>query len=181
MAAPSDVHARLVRLLQNAHAGELAAFHAYEGHRLSVRDPAERMDLARIQLEELEHRECVGAILRRLGAAPRPSRERGMALIGRAIGLLCRIGGWLVPMYGAGLLERGNIVEYDVAARLAAEAGYPEPIPSLEAMAYVEWEHEAYFRAKVRSHRLSRFIPHWSVPPARIRPAVRLEPPAARA
>ncbi len=39
--------------------------------------------------------------------------------IGTVIGILCRVGGWFVPMYGAGMLERPNIAEYEVAARHA--------------------------------------------------------------
>lgn len=41
-------------------------------------------------------------------------------------------------MYGAGRLERGNIVEYEIAAKLAAECGHPEMIDCLLEMAEVE-------------------------------------------
>jgi rubrerythrin len=68
-------------------------------------------------------------------------------------------------MYGAGLLESRNIVEYEVAARLAAESGHPEFVDCLLEMAEVEWEHELYFRERVLSHALVRFIPVWKTPP----------------
>ena len=68
-------------------------------------------------------------------------------------------------MYGAGWLESRNIVEYEVAARLALEAGHPEFVDCLLSMAEVEWEHEAYFRTRVMEHPLARFLPMWKTPP----------------
>src|SRR5262245_46392293 len=100
----------LIRMLQNAYSGELAAFYAYEGHWRSVSDPDERREIKQIGDEEIVHRNCVGELLAKLGAGPRPGRELMMKCIGLTIGFLCRIGGWLIPMYGAGKLESGNIV-----------------------------------------------------------------------
>jgi hypothetical protein len=67
-------------------------------------------------------------------------------------------------MYGAGKLERRNIVEYEHAARYAFECGKIEFIDCLLTMAEVEWEHEQYFRAKFLSHRLGRLLPIWLAP-----------------
>jgi hypothetical protein len=158
---------RLIYLLQNAHAGELAAYHAYDGHYKSVKDPAEKQEIKKIRDEEWEHRECVARLLQDLGAAPRPPREFLMKLVGLSIGLMCRIGGWLIPMYGAGKLESGNIVEYEVAARLAFEANRPEFIEDLLFMAEIEWDHELYFRKKYLSHRAQGLLPKWKLPPNR--------------
>lgn len=158
---------RLIRLLQDAHAGELAAFHAYDGHFKSVKDPKERQEIKKIRDEEWEHRECLARFLSEIGAAPRPAREFLMKGVGLTIGFLCRIGGWLIPMYGAGKLESGNIVEYEIAARLAFAAGRPEWISPLLHMAEVEWDHEIYFRQKLLSHRWGRFLPVWPLPPPR--------------
>ena len=47
-----------------------------------------------------------------------------MYLVGTTIALLCFVGGFFVPMYGAGVIERRNIREYEDAARLAELAGY---------------------------------------------------------
>ena len=55
----------------------------------------------------------------------------------RQIKLPCRIGGWLIPMYGAGRLESGNVREYEDAARFAVMAGYRRFVPALLEMA--EW------------------------------------------
>jgi ferritin-like metal-binding protein YciE len=158
---------KLIKLLQDAHAGEMAAYHAYEGHWRSVSDPNEKKEIQKIQAEEIEHRECLGQFLIELGAAPRPGRERLMALIGRTIGLLCRLGGWFIPMYGAGQLEQGNIVEYETAARLARAAGLEQYVEPLLKMAEVEWDHEAFFRAKVQTHWAARLVPLWPTPPPR--------------
>lgn len=157
----------LVAILRLACSGELAAALAYRGHWHAVRDPADRERIRRIEAEEWHHRELVGAMLAGLGAAPAPTRERRARLIGRGLGLLCHVAGWLLPMYGAGRLERGNIVEYETAARLAVEAGRPELADCLLGMAEVEWEHEQYFRSCVGRHRLARWVPLWPPPPPR--------------
>ncbi len=163
----ATARARLVRLLQGAYSGELAATYAYVGHGRSLRDPVEREEIRAIEVQEHDHRTRVGRILAALGAGPDARRERRFTRIGKTIGLLCRLGGWYVPMYGAGRLERGNIVEYEVAARLAQAAGRPEFVEDLLDMAEVEWDHEAYFRAKVLSHPLRHVLRVWSAPPPR--------------
>ncbi len=157
----------LIRLLQNAYSGELAAFYAYEGHWRSLRDPQEIADVQKIQREEWEHRECIGRFLKELGAAPNPRRELIFTCIGKTISLLCRIGGWYIPMYGAGKLERGNIVEYEIAARMAASAGFSHMVDELLKMAEVEWDHELYFRRKAQSHGLRHLLRIWAPPPPR--------------
>ena len=56
-------HERLVSLLQEAHAGEMAAAYAYRGHWKSMKDPGEREAIAKIEREEWEHREIVRGML----------------------------------------------------------------------------------------------------------------------
>jgi hypothetical protein len=129
--------------------------------------PEEREHILKIEGEEWHHREGVGVMLARMGRAPSPWREWRAPVIGATLGPLCMVTGWLAPMYGAGRLERGNIVEYEVAARLAVRAGYPEFVDDLLAMAEVEWDHEQYFRGKVLSNALGRRLPIWSEPPPR--------------
>jgi rubrerythrin len=158
---------RLAAILRLAYSGELAAGLAYRGHWHSVRDPADRARIRQIEADEWHHRELVGGMLAQLGHAPSPARERRARLVGRAIALFCHVGGWLAPMFGAGRLERGNIVEYETAARLARRAGRLELVDCLLTMAEVEWDHEQYFRSRVESHRLARWLPIWSPPPPR--------------
>lgn len=162
-----DARAALIAVLRNAYSGELAASLAYGGHAASVSDPQEREEILVILRQELEHRELVGKMLAELGASPSPVKEKVFFLIGTAISLLCRAGGWFIPMYGAGKLESGNIVEYEVAARHARDAGYPQYVDCILRMAEVEWDHELYFRRKVESSIAHKLFPRWPVPPPR--------------
>ena len=70
-------------------------------------------------------------------------------------------------MYGAGMLERRNIVEYEDAARHAMACGRAHMLPCLLTMAEVEWEHEAYFRERVLGHWGAKLLPVWPAPPPR--------------
>jgi rubrerythrin len=155
----------LVALLRLACSGELAAALAYRGHARSVENDDERRAIEKIEQEELHHRRVLFEMLRALGCAPKRLREARAWLIGRTLGLLCRVSGWLIPMYGAGRLESRNVREYEAAARHALRCGRREWIDCLLTMAEVEWEHEAYFRARVLSCRLGRRLPIWPAPP----------------
>jgi rubrerythrin len=153
----------LASALRRAHAGELAAFLAYQGHARSV-EGAESGEIAAIATQEMEHRRSVARMLEDLGAKPGRLREALFRVIGAVLGSLCRVSGWLLPMYGAGLLESGNIREYEEAAGLALAGGRPDLVPDLLRMAQVEWDHESYFRAKVLSRPL-RVLSLWSLEP----------------
>ena len=157
----------LIRVLRSACSGELAAIHAYHGHAASVSSAEERERILVIRAEEHHHRELVLGLLASLGAAPSRKREVLFWCIGKSISLLCRIGGWFIPMYGAGKLERLNIVEYENAARYARELGRTDMIECLLTMAEVEWEHEKYFRERIVGHWMLRIFPMWDAPPAK--------------
>ena len=165
--SPEQHRAALIAVLQNAYSGELAASLAYGGHAASVSDAKERDEILVILRQELEHRAEVGKMLASLGGAPSPAKERIFFLIGSTISLLCRVGGWFIPMYGAGKLEAGNIVEYEIAARHAVGAGRQDLVDCLLKMAEVEWDHELYFRSKVELSVLRHLFPRWPVPPPR--------------
>lgn len=163
---PFQARERLIAILQRAYSGELAAAHAYRGHWQSVACAQEQADIQGIEAEELEHRRAVGHILRQLDAQPQWFREIYMDRIGRSIAFLCHLGGWFIPMYGAGQLEYGNVAEYEHAARYAWSAELPQHVDVLLEMAEVEWEHEQYFRQKIKGHWLCRFVPDWGqLPP----------------
>jgi rubrerythrin len=156
---------RLAALLRLAYSGELAAAFAYRGHANSVRDAEERRRIREIEDEELHHRRLVGDMLLALGRSPSRMRELRAQLVGRTLGLLCHVSGWLLPMYGAGKLESRNVREYEAAARHAWAAGRREWVDCLLTMAEVEWEHEAYFRGRVLAHRFGRRLRLWPAPP----------------
>jgi rubrerythrin len=164
-AARENSQNKLVAILQSAYSGELAAAHAYRGHRHAVSDAEEKARIRAIENEELHHRELVGEMLRKLDAGPNHAREIRANIIGRTLGLLCHVSGWLAPMYAAGRLESRNIREYETAARYARDSEHEEFIDCLLMMAEVEWEHELYFRSRVKSHALGRRLDLWSQPP----------------
>ncbi len=160
-----DDLALLIRQLQGAYSGERAAGHAYRGHWKSVRDAKEREEIQQIEREEWHHRQLVAGLLAQLGAKPNRLREATFFVIGHTIATLCRVGGWFIPMYGAGRLERHNIVEYEDAALYASRCGHEEMIECLLTMAEVEWEHERYFRSKCEGHFLLRVLKLWEPAP----------------
>ncbi len=158
---------KLIDLLRLAYSAELAAAHAYRGHWHSVSAADERDRIQQIENEEWHHRQLVGEMLDKLGMKPSRGREVRASVIGRVLGFLCHLTGWLAPMYGAGRLESSNIREYETAARYARDAGHDELVDCLLTMAEVEWEHEKYFRSCVRMHRLGRRLALWPEPPPR--------------
>jgi hypothetical protein len=145
---------QLIHILQGAYSGELAAGFAYRGHWRSVTSPNERAAIQKIEQEEWVHRKRVGEMLASLGASPRKLREAKLWLIGRTIGLACHFTGWFLPMYFAGRLESGNVIEYEVAAAHAAALGLTEFEADLLLMARVEKEHELFFLSIITGHRL---------------------------
>ena len=169
----ADAREKLIHQLQGAYSGELAAGYAYRGHWHSVRDSAERERIRAIEAEEWHHRELVGAMLRDLGAAPSRKREAIFWCIGKTIAGLCHVGGWFIPMYGAGRLEVNNIVEYEDAAVYARECGHEEMVDCLMAMAQTEWEHEKFFRERIAGHWMLRWFPLWTPPTASPKPETR--------
>jgi len=160
--------ASLVRILQDAHAGELAAALAYRSHWRSLRRPAERAEVRRIEEAEWHHRAVVAEMLVELGARPRRPREVLMGVIGRFFGALCFVSGWFGPMYAAGRLEGMNVSQYEAARDTAASLGLTSFVPRLEAMRVEEVRHERWFGDRVRDHWLlpiARFILCWDPPP----------------
>ena len=163
---PARAEQALGALLQLAYSGERAAGYAYRGHWKSSSNPDERTRIQTIEEEEWHHRRLVGEMLQTMGVPPSRLRELRAALIGRVLGALCYVSGWLAPMYGAGKLESRNIREYEAAARHARACGRDGWIDCLLTMAEVEWEHEHYFRSQVLKHWLGRRLPIWPQPPA---------------
>jgi rubrerythrin len=158
---------KLIELLQLAYSGELAAAHAYHGHWKSVRNPIEKTAIQNIENDEWRHRKLVGEMLTSLDSGPSRQRETRANIVGRTLGFLCHVTGWLAPMYGAGRLESRNIREYETAARYARACDRSDLVDCLLEMAEVEWDHERYFRARVQEHFLGHRLPIWPQPPSK--------------
>jgi len=156
---------KLIEILQLAYSGERAAGYAYHGHWKSVSDRDEQTRIKTIEEEEWHHRRLLGEMLLSLGAEPNKRREIRATIIGRSLAILCHLAIWFVPMYGAGKLESRNIVEYENAARYARDCGRLDLIDCLLTMAEVEWEHEKYFRERVKSSRWLRLLGLWPESP----------------
>jgi RimJ/RimL family protein N-acetyltransferase len=165
-----EVRSKLIRVLQDAHAGELAAAYAYRAHWKSLRRrPEARAEVKRIEGTEWQHRRLVRVMLDALGARPRRSREVAMASTGRFFGLLCYVTGFFGPMYAAGRLEAMNVSQYSAASDYTALLGLHAFGAELEAMRVEEDRHERFFGDQVRGHFLlpiARFFMGWTPPPA---------------
>lgn len=144
----------LIRILQNAYSGELAAAYAYRGHWKSLKESPEKIRIKDIEAEEWDHRRRVGEWLAKLDAKPKPLREKIFWIIGNVLGPSCFLSGWFMPMYFAGRLESKNSVEYEDAAGFAKELGMKDCVDDLLDMARVEIEHEQFFHETVTGHRL---------------------------
>jgi demethoxyubiquinone hydroxylase (CLK1/Coq7/Cat5 family) len=150
----TDARKNLIRILQNAYSGEVAAAYAYRGHWKSLKESPEKIHIKKIEDEEWRHRENVGRWLAELGAGPRKLREKVFWTIGRTLGLSCHISGWFFPMYFAGRLESQNVKEYEEAAEYARELGMDKCVADMMEMSAVEAEHEVFFRQTVSGHDL---------------------------
>jgi len=159
---------QLVCLLQRAYSGELGAAIGYAGHAASVGSPAERDHIRHIRQEELDHRAWLGDMLRALGTRPDRGLELRNRCLGSGIAAFCQVGGWFLPMYGAGWVEARNIAEYERAARLALACDEFRFAERLLDMAEAEWEHEHYFRLKAASHPLASVLRLWPVPAPKV-------------
>ena len=165
MTIADDSRQKLITLLQLAYSGELAAAYAYRGHWHSVRRQDESEAIRTVEEDEWRHRSLIGEMLKKLGSGPKKYREVRATIVGRTLGVLCHVMGWLVPMYGAGKLESRNVREYETAARYARDCGQLDFVECLLEMAEVEWDHEHYFRSCVLKHALGRRLPLWPPPP----------------
>ena len=65
----------------------------------------DREAIWRILVDEVRHRKTVLAMLRRFGWGPDRRAERKLRGVGKTISVMCHLGGWFLPMYGAARLE----------------------------------------------------------------------------
>ena len=150
-----DHEKALIAILQAAHAGELAAAYAYQGHgrsRLGAKRRDERDEIERIEAAEWHHRNQVADLLSALGSGPVRWREVLMGSIGRIFGGLCFVGGRFLPMYAAGRLEAMNVGQYVDAAAHARASGHGPFGDQLDQMVAEEARHESWFSDQCRGH-----------------------------
>lgn len=139
---------KLIAKLQFAHAAELAAYHAYEGHWRSLSNLEEIKKVREIQQDELSHIRTLRFMIFMLPCVDPGTNEiydNIGIFVGKCIGLSCFIFGWKLPMKIAGLMERIGTSSYKEIAKVALDAGYLKIYHQLHAMAENEEEHEKYF------------------------------------
>ncbi|MEZ6130432.1 MAG: ferritin-like domain-containing protein [Planctomycetaceae bacterium] len=147
-------HPPLVDLLRTAYSAEKAAAFAYIGHARSVREHQQKSAIRQIEADEWDHRRQVLNIMQTYGVPISRWYEIKFHVIGRFISACCHVIGWFMPFYFAGRLESGNVCEYFRMMQYFEELGITDHHAVLYEMGIKEKEHEEYFRAGVRNHRL---------------------------
>jgi rubrerythrin len=148
----------LIDLLQMAYSAEKAAAFAYIGHAGSVKDTGEKKAIHKIENDEWDHRRDVLAIMHEYNIPVSRWYEIKFHLIGKTIAASCYVIGWFMPIYFAGRLESGNVCEYIRMKDYFNRNGITKHDKILYEMGQREREHEDYFLAQVKDHKLMPFF-----------------------
>lgn len=151
-------HDALIDLLKKAYSAEKAAAFAYQGHASSVRNEDEKKAIRQIENDEWNHRREVLSIMQRYDIQPSRYYEVRFYIIGKIISSACYVIGWFMPFYFAGRLESGNVCEYFRMIHFFHEIGIREHDAMLYAMGVKEKEHEDYFYAQIKGHKMLPFF-----------------------
>jgi demethoxyubiquinone hydroxylase (CLK1/Coq7/Cat5 family) len=149
----------LIRLLQRAHSGELAAALAYGGHWKSLKNPKEIADIRKVEADEWSHRAQIAEFLAQLEARPVFWREVLFWGIGWAVALICHFCGRFCSTYFAGILENSNVCEYKMAAEYADALGLKDFAEEFREMEATEAEHEIVLQKMICRH---PFLPYFA-------------------
>jgi len=133
-------------MLKFAHAAEIAAYHAYEGHWRSVSNQAEQDHIKNIQFDELKHIYTLKRILFTFGHRSNRYLDICGKAVGETVGFMCYHSGWRLPMIVAGLMEKIGASSYHEIALEAADNGQERLAWQLLNMAKNEEDHEVFFR-----------------------------------
>lgn len=142
---------KFIKMLQHAHAGELAAYYAYQGHWESLKNPKERAMVKWIQEEELEHVKEIEKMLYLMKAQPSKYRDFIFTVIGKTLSKLCKVTGYFMPMVGALLIEKIGVANYKEMIKVACKLHLFPFVKTLHSMWQTEIEHEEYFKSKTLS------------------------------
>lgn len=134
-----------------AHASEIAARYAYEGHLRSLRNEAQRHQMQLIIQDEVRHVGVIQALLWSMDSRPSSVLDFLGLLVGKTIGTACSFTGWTAPMRVAGWMERIGHSSYEKLARTALMQGRPYVMRVFLEMAETERQHEEWFERIVRS------------------------------
>lgn len=137
---------KLIDMIQKARAGEQAAYLAYEGHWRSLKDPADRKRIQKMQEDEMHHIVRLDEILEDFGEKPRLLRGLWFMLIGYVASALCFVTGRKLPILGALVIEKIGSNGYIEMAREAFRVGRVDLRDEFLHFALTEMEHEETLR-----------------------------------
>lgn len=137
---------KLIKALQWAHASELGAYYAYQGHWESLSNLKQIQQIQRIQKDELNHAASLKAYLEQLNSNTHNPMDQFFTLVGKILGYMCKVFGWRIPMIIAGLLERIGKNSYTNMSQQAEDLQMYKLAAELEAMGKIEEQHELYFK-----------------------------------
>lgn len=140
----------LIRMLQDAHAGELGAFHAYAGHIRATKDVEERNKLIQIQADELRHINDCKRLLNHYGYPTNKLKDSIMIFIGKTLGLACFISGRKLAAWGAGAIENIGMVNYQKMVDISQKLGNKKLVDIFTNMRDIEKVHEMYFKGLLK-------------------------------
>jgi demethoxyubiquinone hydroxylase (CLK1/Coq7/Cat5 family) len=134
---------KLISLLKRAHAIEIGAYHAYEGHWRSLPTGSVAQDTIKaIQIDEKNHREDLVKILAGFGYRSNPVYDAVLWCIGKSISIACYVMGYKAAMLGAKVMETmGSAIYFDIS-REAAKLGMRDLSNTLYVMGTNEETHE---------------------------------------
>ena len=138
---------KLIRQIKYAHAAELGAYLAYEGHSKAMNlNPGQKAYFHKIKMDELEHRKILEDLLKRFKTKPSKTLNLAFSIIGRVLGVLSRITGYYLPMKVAGFMEKLGTDGYVGMAKIALEKLDVGLYNVFMDMAEVESTHEEWFK-----------------------------------
>ena len=137
---------KLIKILRKAHAIEIGAYEAYEGHWRSTKDPEKKRRLKEIQKDEWSHKQAVGWMLIELGAESNKELDFLMYCIGKMVSISCYVIGPRAAAWGAKLFEvMGSQIYWKAAIEAIDEKNIPM-CRELFCMSDKEREHEEFFK-----------------------------------
>jgi demethoxyubiquinone hydroxylase (CLK1/Coq7/Cat5 family) len=154
----AKIRRKLIKLLQKAHAGERSAALAYQGHWKSLKDPKEIAAVQKIEADEWRHRAEIHQMLVELNAKPLIFDEMFFFALGKFVALVCRVCGRFFKTYFAGMVENGNVSEYQRAVEYADSLDLKEFAEVLREMRKTEFKHEMILQKMISDHWLLPFV-----------------------
>lgn len=136
---------KLIKMLQNARAGEIGVYFAYDGHYKSLKDPVHRRQLISIKQDELRHIQSINLMLEIVGARPDDLKDKIFFIIGKFLGFMCHFTGFFMPMKVAKFIEQIGVNSYEEIALEASDMGFKAMPMKLLKMAETEKDHADYF------------------------------------